>query len=79
MARQLQIKTCVADGDKISKPVLLEPGVHGGLYNIPEIRDARDYLRAHEECEAMWIRIGTRSYSLIVSNKDEPVECGFEI
>lgn len=79
MPRQLQIKTCVANGDEVSVPVLLEPGTHGALYNIPEIRDARAYIAAHPECEGMWVRIGRRSYSLIVSNSKEPVERGFEI
>lgn len=79
MPRQLQIKTCVANGDEVSVPVLLEPGIHGALYNIPEIRDARDYLRAHLECEGMWIHVGRRSYSLLVSNSEEPMEKGFEI
>lgn len=74
MPRHLLMKTCVANGDEISEPAVLEPGVHGPLYNIPEIREARAYIEAHPECEGVWIRIGQRAYSLtvLVSDKAPP-------
>lgn len=79
MSRHLLIKTCVAEGDKISTPAMLEPGVHAALYNIPEVRAAREYIEQHPECEGVWIRIGKRAYSLTVLVAETAPPSSFEI
>lgn len=79
MPRHLLIKTCVANGDEVSAPATLEPGVHAALYNIPEVREAREYIEAHPECEGVWLRIGKRAYALTVSVAENPPPHSFEL
>jgi hypothetical protein len=64
--RQLRIITKTPDTEQ----VMLEPGVHGALYNIPEVREARDVIEKNPAIEMLGIRIGARYYSLVVSHED---------
>ena len=73
--RQLRIITKTPDTEQKQ----LEPGVHGALYNLPEIRSAQDYIQDNEAVEMVGIRIGARYYSLVVSWEDELQEGRFKI
>jgi 3-dehydroquinate dehydratase len=79
MPRHLLIKTCVAKGDEISVPTIVVPVVHAALYNIPEVREAREYIETHPACEGMWLRLGQRAYSLTILVSDEAPPHSFEI
>lgn len=59
--------------------VQLEPNVHGGLYNIPEIRSAIEYLKSAISVEMIGIRINSRVYTIIVTHEDELQPNQFEL
>jgi len=65
--RQLRIITKTPETEQVQ----LEPGVHASLYNIPEVRSAREYIEANPKVEMVGIRIGARYYSLVVVHNDE--------
>lgn len=70
--RKFVIHTRVAQEDgTVTEPVLLEPFVHGTLYNIPEIRAARQILADNEHFEMIAIRLDNRCYMLTVVTKDQ--------
>ena len=73
--RQIRIITKTPDTD----PKQLQPIVHGALYNIPEIRDAREYIRDNPAVEMVCIRLESRYYSIVVSHEEELQEGHFEI
>lgn len=73
MTRSLVIQTMVKQADgSTTEPKVLEPGVHAALYNIPEIREAREFITSHPSVEGVWVRVGARAYSLIVYLKPVP-------
>lgn len=73
--RQIRIITKTPSTDQTQ----LQPGVHGTLYNIPEVRAARVIIAENESIEMLGIRIGARFYSLVVIHADELQEGHFEI
>jgi len=53
------------------KQVILRPGMDSSQYNIPEVRDAVDYLKSQPHVEMIGIRIGAKYFSLVVVHNDE--------
>ena len=56
-----------------------EPGTHAGLYNIPEVRTAVNFIKDNPNVEVIGVRIDTRIFSVIVVYADELLPSHFEI
>lgn len=73
--RQYRIITKTPD----SEEQLLQPGVHATLYNIPEIRNAVEFIEANQATEMIGIRLGARFYGIVVIVADELKEGHFQL
>jgi hypothetical protein len=75
MVRQYRIVTKTHDTEE----QMLTPGVHAGLYNIPEIRDSVLFLEQQPNVEMIGIRISTRFYGIVVVYDSEPLPNHFTL
>lgn len=66
--RQYRIST---KAPQDTEETVLEPGVHGALYNIPEIRDSVAFLENQPNIGFIGITISTRLYGITVIDADE--------
>ncbi len=72
--RQYRIITKTTNTDEAR----LEPMIHAGLYNIPEIRTAVDFAHDNPSIGMIGILIGTRLYSVVVVDADYLLPDHFE-
>ena len=62
----------VRDDNSLSLATPLEPFVHSALYDIPDIRAARQFLADNQNAEMVAIRIDTRCYIITVITDNHP-------